>query len=189
MRELSLNIMDIAQNSVRAEATWIEIRCHENTQERTLTLEVEDNGKGMSEEQIQAVTDPFFTTRTTRKVGLGVPLFKMAAEQTGGSFHISSAPGEGTVTAATFHTDHLDMTPLGDINATVSLLINSNPDMDIIFKRSVNQREFTLDTREMREMLGDVPLNNPDVALWIGSYLAENEKDLILEEKTNEIIS
>lgn len=178
MRELSLNIMDIAQNSVRAEASEIQIRCIENTAAKTLTLEVEDNGNGMSEEQIASVTDPFFTTRTTRKVGLGVPLFKMAAEQTGGSFKITSEQGKGTLTSATFKTDSVDMTPLGDINSTVSLLINSNPELDIVFKRSVNDESFTLDTKQMREMLGDVPLNNPEVALWINSYLEENEKDL-----------
>lgn len=178
MRELSLNIMDIAQNSVRAEASEIYIRCTEDTAAHTLTLEVEDNGNGMSEEQIAAVTDPFFTTRTTRKVGLGVPLFKMAAEQTGGSFHITSTLGKGTLSAATFHTDSVDMTPLGDINSTISLLINSNPEMEIIFERRVDGKAFTLDTRQMREMLGDVPLNHPDVALWINSYLEENEKDL-----------
>ena len=178
MRELSLNIMDIAQNSVRAQATVITVRCKENTLENTLTLEVEDNGKGMSAEQIASVTDPFFTTRTTRKVGLGVPLFKMAAEQTGGSFQIRSEPGKGTLTAASFKTDSVDMTPLGDINSTISLLIHSNPEMDIVFERSVNEKAFTLDTREMREMLGDVPLNNPEVALWITSFLEENEKDL-----------
>lgn len=178
MRELSLNIMDIAQNSVRAEATQIVIRCAEDTAAKTLTLEVEDNGKGMSEEQIASVTDPFFTTRTTRKVGLGVPLFKMAAEQTGGSFRITSTPGKGTLTAATFCTDNVDMTPLGDINATVSLLINSNPEMDIVFERRRDESAFVLDTKQMREMLGDVPLNHPDVALWISAFLEENEKDL-----------
>ena len=178
MRELSLNIMDIAQNSVRAQATKIVIRCAQNTAAQTLTLEVEDNGKGMSAEQIAAVTDPFFTTRTTRKVGLGVPLFKMAAEQTGGSFKITSEPGAGTLTAATFRIDSVDMTPLGDIGSTVSLLIHSNPDMDIVFERSVDEKSFTLDTAQMREMLGDVPLNHPEVALWINSFLQENEKDL-----------
>ena len=178
MRELSLNIMDIALNSVRAEATRITIRCSENRAEKILALEVEDNGKGMSEEQIASVTDPFFTTRTTRKVGLGVPLFKMAAEQTGGSFKITSEVGKGTLTAASFKTDSVDMTPLGDINSTVSLLINSNPDMDIVFERSVDDKSFTLDTAQMRELLGDVPLNNPDVTLWINSFLEENEKDL-----------
>lgn len=178
MRELSLNIMDIAQNSVRAEATKITIRCAENRDDKILTLEVEDNGKGMSEEQIASVTDPFFTTRTTRKVGLGVPLFKMAAEQTGGSFRITSEVGKGTLTAASFKTDSVDMTPLGDINSTVSLLINSNPEMDIVFERSVDDKSFTLDTAQMRELLGDVPLNNPDVTLWINSFLEENEKDL-----------
>lgn len=178
MRELSLNVMDIAQNSVRAEATELAIRCVQDTAAQTLTITLEDNGCGMSQEQIASVTDPFFTTRTTRKVGLGVPLFKMAAEQTGGSFEITSAPGEGTVTTATFCTDHVDMTPLGDINSTVSLLINSNPDMDFVFERKVDEKSFTLDTKQLREVLGDVPLNNPEVALWISSFLEENEKDL-----------
>ncbi|MBR0415486.1 MAG: sensor histidine kinase [Clostridia bacterium] len=178
MRELSLNVMDIAQNSVRAEATELAIRCVQDTAAQTLTITLEDNGCGMSREQIASVTDPFFTTRTTRKVGLGVPLFKMAAEQTGGSFEITSAPGEGTVTTATFCTDHVDMTPLGDINSTVSLLINSNPEMDFVFERKVDEKSFTLDTRQLREVLGDVPLNNPEVALWISSFLEENEKDL-----------
>ena len=188
MRELSLNIMDIAQNSVRAEASELAIRCVEDTAAHTLTIELEDNGKGMSEEQIACVTDPFFTTRTTRKVGLGVPLFKMAAEQTGGSFRITSAPGKGTLTAAVFNTDNVDMTPLGNINATVALLINANPDMDFVFESRIDDKSFTLDTKQMREMLGDVPLNNPDVALWISSYLEENENDLF-GGITNEIIS
>ncbi|MBE6819075.1 MAG: sensor histidine kinase [Ruminococcaceae bacterium] len=178
MRELSLNVMDIAQNSVRAEATWLAIRCVQDTAAQTLTITLEDNGCGMSREQIASVTDPFFTTRTTRKVGLGVPLFKMAAEQTGGSFEITSTPGKGTVTTATFRTDHVDMTPLGDINSTVSLLINANPEMDFVFERKVDEKAFTLDTRQLREVLGDVPLNNPEVALWISSFLEENEKDL-----------
>lgn len=178
MRELSLNIMDIAQNSVRAEATELAIRCREDTAANTLTIELQDNGKGMSEEQIANVTDPFFTTRTTRKVGLGVPLFKMAAEQTGGSFHITSELGKGTLTAAVFNTNHVDMTPLGDINATITLLINANPNMDFLFERKVDDKGFTLDTKQMRDMLGDVPLNHPDVTLWISTYLEENEKDL-----------
>ena len=178
MRELSLNIMDIAQNSVRAEASVIEIRCIENTLEKTVLLEVKDNGNGMSEEQIKSVTDPFFTTRTTRKVGLGVPLFKMAAEQTGGSFEITSELGKGTLTSATFNTDSVDMTPIGDMNSTISLLINCNPDIDIVYTRKVDSESFVLDTKELKEVLGDVPLDNPDVTVWINSYLEENENNL-----------
>ena len=174
MRELSLNIMDIAQNSVRAEAGITEISVMENTEAKTLTIEIEDDGKGMTAEQVENVTNPFFTTRTTRKVGLGVPLFKMAAEQTGGSFEIRSEVGKGTLTKAVFKTDSVDMTPLGDINSTVSILIRCNPEMEIVFTHSVDENEFRLDTRELKEVLGDVPLDNPDVMEWINSYLEEN---------------
>lgn len=179
MREISLNVMDIAQNSVRADAEKIEIRCLEDTKAKTLTVEIEDNGKGMSEEQAASVADPFFTTRTTRKVGLGIPLFKMAAEQTGGNFEIKSALGKGTLTKAVFITDNVDMTPLGDINSTVSILIRCNPDKTIVFTRALDDKKFTLDTRELKSVLGDVPLDNPEVMEWIDSYLKENEENLI----------
>ena len=176
MRELSLNVMDIAQNSVRAEASVTEIRVRENTVDNILSIEIEDNGKGMTAEQVENVTNPFFTTRTTRKVGLGVPLFKMAAEQTGGSFEIRSEVGKGTLTKAVFKTDSVDMTPLGDINSTISILIRCNPEMELVFTHSVNDNEFRLDTRELKEVLGDVPLDNPDVMEWINSYLEENSE-------------
>ena len=133
MRELSLNVMDIAQNSLSAGASLTQIVVEESSAEDTLTLKIIDNGRGMTAEQAARVTDPFFTTRTTRKVGLGVPLFKMAAEQTGGSFSIESEPGKGTTVTAVFKPSHIDMTPLGDINSTVGLLIYSNPDRDFIF--------------------------------------------------------
>lgn len=179
MREISLNIMDIAQNSVRAQASLIKISCLESTADKTLSVSVEDNGKGMSEEQVANVTDPFFTTRTTRKVGLGIPLFKMAAEQTGGCFEIKSTLGKGTLTKAVFHTEHVDMTPLGDINSTIAILIRCNPNMEIVYTRAVDNKNFTLDTRELKSILGDVPLDNPEVMDWISSFLKENEENLI----------
>jgi anti-sigma regulatory factor (Ser/Thr protein kinase) len=113
MRELSLNVMDVAQNSVRAEATLVFITVEESDKNDSLTITIEDNGCGMTEEQVAQVIDPFFTTRTTRKVGLGVPLFKMSAEQTGGSFSIESEVGRGTKTQASYVKSHVDMTPLG----------------------------------------------------------------------------
>lgn len=179
MRELSLNIMDVVQNSISAKATEISIAVQENTMENTLSIKIGDNGKGMTAEQVKKVQDPFYTTRTTRKVGLGIPLFKMAAEQTGGTFRITSAVNKGTTVLAVFDTSSLDMTPLGDINDTVHLLVMCNPNLDFTFTHQVDDQEFTLDTKEMREMLGhDVPLNHPDVTLWIKSYL--NEQDSIL---------
>ena len=178
MRELSLNVMDVAQNSVRAEADLVRITVEESDKEDRLTISIADNGCGMTEEQVRQVIDPFFTTRTTRKVGLGVPLFKLSAEQTGGSFDIQSKVGEGTTTTASYVKSHVDMTPLGDINSTVKILIQCNPQIDFIFTHSADKGSFTLDTRELREVLGDVSLDNPDVLEWIGQYLEENTQNI-----------
>lgn len=185
MRELSLNVMDIAQNSISAGASLITIRVEEDRPADTLSISVEDNGKGMSPETVQKVIDPFYTTRTTRSVGLGVPLFKMEAEMTGGSFHIDSTLGKGTVLTAVFKPSSVDMIPLGDINGTVQLLISCNPGLDFIFHRTLRdekgeRREFTLETTELRQVLGeDVPLDTPDVVLWIKDYLSEQTAELL----------
>ncbi len=183
MRELSLNVMDIAQNSIRAEATLTTIRIDESEKDDTLAITIEDNGFGMSEEQVRSVIDPFFTTRTTRKVGLGVPLFKMEAEMTGGSFRIDSKLGEGTSLTAVFKPSHVDMIPLGDIGSVIHLLITCNPDIDFLYVRSFedkegNRVENALDTRELREQLGDVPFNENEVSAWIREYIAEMEAEL-----------
>ncbi len=174
MRELSLNVMDVAQNSVRAEADLVKITVNESDSDDVLSINIEDNGCGMTEEQVAQVIDPFFTTRTTRKVGLGVPLFKLSAEQTGGSFSIESKVGEGTTTKASYVKSHVDMTPLGDINSTIGILIRCNPNIDFVFTHSTDKGSFTLDTRELREVLGDVSLDTPDVIEWINEYLKEN---------------
>lgn len=173
MRELSLNVMDVAQNSIRAEAKLVAITVNESDKNDRLSISIEDNGCGMTEEQVKKVVDPFFTTRTTRKVGLGIPLFKLSAEQTGGSFDIKSQVGKGTVTKASYVKSHVDMTPLGDINSTIEILIRCNPDTDFVFTHSTDNGSFTLDTRELREILGDVSLDTPDVLEWINQYLEE----------------
>ena len=178
MRELSLNVMDVAQNSVRAEATLVTLRVEESDKEDRLTIVIADNGCGMTQEQVRQVIDPFFTTRTTRKVGLGVPLFKLSAEQTGGSFDIQSEKGVGTTTTASYVKSHVDMTPLGDINSTVKILIQCNPDIDFVFTHSTDSGSFTLDTRELREVLGDVSLDTPDVLEWIAEFLEENTRNI-----------
>ncbi|WP_405342182.1 ATP-binding protein [Ruminococcus sp.] len=178
MRELSLNVMDVAQNSVRAEASVVRITVTESDKDDRLTIEIADNGCGMTQEQVQQVIDPFFTTRTTRKVGLGVPLFKLSAEQTGGSFDIQSEKGVGTTTTASYVKSHVDMTPLGDINSTVKILIQCNPDIDFVYTNTTDNGSFTLDTRELREVLGDVSLDTPDVLEWIADYLEENTKSI-----------
>lgn len=178
MRELSLNILDIAQNSISAGAKLITIEVAENSVDKTLLIGIYDNGKGMSEEQVKSVIDPFFTTRTTRKVGMGIPLFKMAAEQTGGSLEIKSQLGVGTEVKAIFKTDSVDFTPLGDVAATVQMLISMNTDRDFIYRRSFDGKCFTLDTREIKEILGDVPLDTYEVSQWLIDFVNENTNEL-----------
>lgn len=178
MRELSLNILDIAQNSISAGASIITIEVSENTTDNTLLIGVYDNGKGMSEEQVKSVIDPFFTTRTTRKVGMGIPLFKMAAEQTGGSLEIKSELGVGTEVKAYFKTDSVDFTPLGDVASTIQMLITMNTDRDFVYKHSVNEKEFVCDTREIKEILGDVPLDTYEVSQWLKDFITENTEVL-----------
>ncbi len=180
MRELSLNVLDIAQNSVSANATLIEIEVIESTKEHSLYIGIYDNGKGMNEETLKSVKDPFFTTRTTRRVGMGIPLYKMAAEMTGGTFEIESELGVGTKVKATFKTDHLDFYPLGDMCSTVIMLITMNLHIDFIYKYKIDEKEFTLDTRELKNILGDVPLNEPSITSWIKDYIVQNT-DALLE--------
>lgn len=174
MRELSLNVLDIAQNSVAANSSLVTIEAKENTAQNELTLCVSDNGKGMTKEQLEAVRDPFYTTRTTRKVGLGVPLFKMAAEMTGGSFLIESEVGKGTRTTAVFKTDNVDFTPLGDMTGTVVALITMNPQMDFIYRFQKDEKLFELDTRELRKILNGVSFSEPSIAQWLTEYIREN---------------
>ena len=179
MRELSLNVLDIAQNSVSANASLIEIELTEDTKTNDLLIGIYDNGKGMTAEQVENVRDPFFTTRTTRKVGMGIPLFKFAAEMTGGKLEIESEVGVGTKVRAYFKTDHLDFTPVGDMTSTMISLITMNLHIDFLYKRKIDGREFTLDTRQLKEILGDVPLNEPSIAMWIQQYINENTKQLM----------
>ncbi len=178
MQELSLNVLDIAQNSVRAKASLVTILVTEKTADHFLEISIADDGCGMTPEQVARVMDPFFTTRTTRKVGLGIPFFKLSAESTGGSFDIQSELGKGTVTTARYHTDHIDMLPIGDMNATILSLISMNPQMDFVYRRSLDNNSFTLDTRELKAVLEDVPLDSPEVIQFIKETLEEGETEL-----------
>ena len=175
MRELSLNVLDIVQNSITAKASLIEIELIEDINDDILKINIFDNGKGMTEEQIKSVTDPFYTTRTTRKIGLGIPLFKMAAEMSGGIFKIESTVGVGTKIYTRYIHSSIDRMPVGNINETVSMLIRMNPDIDFIYTHSYNEKSYSLDTRELREQLDDIPLDTPDVIDWINEYLTEND--------------
>lgn len=177
MTEISLNILDIAENSTRAGASLVSILVEADTVKDSMTVVIQDNGCGMTKEQIEHVTDPFFTTRTTRKVGLGVPFFKYAAESTGGSFSIKSHPGKGTVVTAVFGLSHIDRMPLGDISSTIHTLIVYHPDTDFCYTYRYNGREFILDTRQLREILGDVPFSAPEISSYIMDYLKENKSE------------
>ena len=175
MKELSLNILDVAKNSVSAGASNVEISLTEDDG-GMLTLVIGDNGCGMSEETLRGVTDPFYTTRKTRKVGMGLPLLKMAAEQTGGGLKIVSSDkvGEsGTRLEATFDTKSIDFMPIGDIVSTVCILIAGSPEIDFDFSDVSPTRSVRLKTAELREVLGDVSLAEPEVQTWIKEYLEE----------------
>ncbi len=177
MTEISLNVLDVSENSTRAGASLVQIFVTADTAADRLSIFIRDNGCGMSREQIDQVTDPFFTTRTTRKVGLGIPFFKYAAECTGGSFSIESEPGKGTAVTAVFVLSHVDRMPLGDMNTTIHNLIVYHPDTDFVYTYTYNGSSFTLDTREMREILGDIPFDTPEISQYIMEYLNENKRE------------
>lgn len=177
MTELSLNVLDVAQNSVKARASLIEISVTADTARDLLTIVIRDNGTGMSEEQLKRVTDPFYTTRTTRKVGLGVSFFKLAAEAAGGGFSIDSAEGVGTTVRASFEISNIDRMPLGDMPGTIHALVTLNTAIDFVYTYSVDGREFVLDTRQMKEILGGLPLDAPEISAYIKEYLCENTKE------------
>ena len=182
MKELSLNILDIAENSVKAKASLTEILVNEI--EDKLILTIKDDGIGMDEQTVKSVIDPFYTTRKTRAVGLGIPLLKLAAEQTGGGISISSrlkseSPDSyGTTVEATFFKNHIDFTPLGDVISSIVTLIQGHPTTDFRFVHTIDGKEVSLDTRELREVLDDVPLDTYEVILWIRDNLREQYEEI-----------
>lgn len=178
MTELSLNVLDVAQNSVKAKASLIEISVRSDFEKDLMTIVIADNGYGMDEQQLAAVCDPFYTTRTTRKVGLGVSFFKLAAESAGGEFSITSEKGVGTTVTASFEISNIDRMPLGDMTATMHSLITLNVDVDFVYNYRVDDKEFTLDTREFREILEGVPFDVPEVSEYIREYLSSNKEEV-----------
>ena len=178
MQELSLNILDIAQNSIVANATLIEIGVEVDTND-FLSITIRDNGKGMDAESVKNVINPFFTSRTTRKVGLGVPFFKQAAEDTGGSFHIESEVGVGTTIKAVFDTTNIDYTPLGEVWDTVALLIQMNETIDFVYTVKKDGEEFVCDTRQLREIMEGMPLSDLAVVQWIKEFIRENQTEIL----------
>lgn len=178
MQEISLNIMDIVQNSIKAEANRIIISININTKKDFLTVTIEDNGKGMSSDQLKRAHDPFFSSRTTRRVGLGIPFLKHAAECTGGSFSVDSVLRQGTIISADFVFSHIDRMPLGNIVSTIHLLITMNPNINFVYRYKLNNKEFSLDTNDLHDILGDILFSAAKVSKFIKEYLKEQHENI-----------
>ena len=163
MEDLSLHILDIAENSITAGADKINIKIVEDVRKNLLVLEISDNGRGMDPEMLEHACNPFHTTRTTRKVGLGIPLLAQAARECRGDIQVSTAKGKGSTITASFQYDHIDRKPVGDIEKTLIVLIAGNPDIDFIFEHIKNEKTYVLDTAYIRKELDGVPINSPEV--------------------------
>jgi hypothetical protein len=164
VRELSLHILDVVENGVTAGASCISIRVEESTGADLLRITVSDDGRGMPDQKIRRIEDPFVTTRTTRRVGLGLSLLAAAARRCDGDLIVKAAPGKGTEVTATFRRSHIDRAPLGDVAATLGTLIMGNPQVDFVYVHRLDDKEFRLDTREIKAELEGVDLTDPVVA-------------------------
>ena len=173
MRELSLHILDVMENSVEAGATQIRLSIEEDCRADTLIITVEDNGRGMSEDLVQKVLDPFTTTRASRHVGLGLPLFAAAADRCQGRLRVQSQPNVGTTVIAIFQHSHVDRAPLGDMIGTLMAVLLSEHPVDVRYRHTVDDRTFVLDTAEVRQELEGVPLWHPLVRQWLECTLTE----------------
>ena len=179
MTELSLHILDIVQNSIKANATLIEIDINEDVKNNLLTIQIIDNGCGMDKDFLSDVVNPFRTTRTTRKVGLGLSLFKNACELTGGKFEITSQLGNGTNVKAVLVYDSIDRQPIGDMASTISTIIGTNDKINYIYTHRFNQNSFEFSTSEIRKVLGEeISLGEIDVLKWIEGYITEEIENL-----------
>ena len=156
-----MHVLDIAENSIAAGAKHLEIRVCESHREDRLSIEIIDNGRGMSEDTLRKATDPFFTTRTTRRVGLGLSLFEQAAKRAGGEFKIASSPGVGTKVTGVFQLSHVDRQPLGPMDQTLFALIVGNPQIELNYLHQADDSQVSFSTREIKAQLGDLPVNSP----------------------------
>ena len=178
MEDISLHILDIAENSIGADATLITISVSEDTAKDLFTVEIEDNGRGIPEDIRSKVLDPFYTTRTTRKVGLGLPLLAQAARETGGDISVRPGSLSGTIITANFIKSHIDMKPLGDIAETLVVLIAGNPQVEFLFTYSKDSNTFSLDTREIKKELDGVPINSSPVLTFLRNYIKTSLRDI-----------
>ena len=173
MKDLSLSMLDLAQNSVRAGARHLVIEVDSQPEADSLSFSLADDGSGMDERTLKRVQDPFYTTRTTRKVGLGIPLFKEGTEQAGGCFSLKSELGRGTVIQGSYQLSHLDRPPLGDLAGSLFTLVTANPELDFICTFRRGRESFVFDTRQIRKELDGVPLDIPEVQAWMKAYIDE----------------
>lgn len=178
MRELSLHILDLVQNAIEAGAVKVKLEIVEDKKKDIFLIRVTDDGRGMDEIMRKKVLDPFVTTRTTRKIGLGLPLIDMSTKHCGGYLKIDSEPGRGTIIEAMYLFSHIDRPPLGNIIETIKSILIANPDLDFCYSHSVDEHSFRMFTREIVEILGDVPLTHPDVLDWLHEYVKGNISNL-----------
>lgn len=178
MNDLSLHIIDIIQNSLSAGAKRIGLAIKEDSANDRLTISIEDNGKGMAPEVAARLEDPFYTTRTTRKVGMGIPLFKQSAMQSGGNLSVESEPGKGTTVTAWFELGNIDRPPLGDVANSFVLMVSANPQIHFTLSYVVNENEYTFDSVEVAEVLGDIELSDVRVIRMLEEMIKENIKEL-----------
>ncbi len=178
MRELSQHVLDVIENSIAAGASLVRVSVDEDEQADRLTIAIDEDGRGMDAGMRQRVGDPFFTTRTTRHVGLGIPLFRAAAQRCEGDLTISSQVGVGTQVRAEFRLSHIDRAPLGDMRGTLLTALMAQQSYDLQYVHRVNGRVFEFDTREIRQILGDVPLTHPQVREWLNEFLQEGFAEL-----------
>lgn len=181
MDELSLHILDLIQNSISANAKFIEIEVVEDDERDFISICIKDDGNGMDEEELKMAVDPFFTTKGNKKVGLGIPLLKQSALHCDGDFWLKSKKKEGTMIFAKFRKSHIDTPPLGDMVSTIVSLIPLCDRVDIKFKYIKNKREFVFDSREIKRELEGLPFTNLEVLKFIKNYVKENLREI---EKT-----
>lgn len=174
MRELSLHILDLVENSLEAGATQVEIEIREDLKQDLFCFRVRDNGRGMDEDTLQHAADAFYTKRCTRKFGFGLPLLKAACERCEGKLVLESKPWQGTIVTATFRYSHWDRAPLGDIATTIFLVLAGRPDVKLYYRHWVDGKSFEFSSEEVKRRLGPVPLNHVAVLDWLKGYLAEN---------------
>lgn len=174
MKEISMHILDITMNSIKAEATLVEINIEDSIKNNCLKITIKDNGRGMSEEAVNKAANPFYTTRTTRKVGLGIPMLKESCERCNGYLNIFSQPGIGTTISCYFERDNIDRAPLGNMGETIMTIINSADNCELIYTHDTDAGRFVFSTLEIKKILDGMNIKDTNVLIWIKEYINEN---------------